>query len=73
MNKEEKEKLHGFDTIENCLKEGKILPIYEILQNNDKFISLIVDGDKHLQVIEDYLVHKTLKDIQIGRYSHLSS
>ena len=72
MSKEEKEKLHEFDTIENWLKEGKILTIYQILENNDKFIDLIVDGDKHLQIIEDYLVYQTLKDIQIGKYTQMS-
>lgn len=67
MNREEKGKLHGFDTIENYLKRQKIVEVYKILKNNDKFIAYIEDGQEHLQTIEDYLVYQTLKEIHINK------
>jgi len=63
MEKSEKEVLHEFETLENCVKQEDIITIYKILRNNDKFLCYVEDGCEMLQTIENYLVYQALKEI----------
>jgi len=49
--------------LESLVKDKDYLQAYTILKNNSKFLQYLEGANEDLQTIEDYLVYRTLKEI----------